>query len=215
MFILATTQTSYWIDDARSGCKLDQISNSKLDGIQILEGQLVELTLSEDPCPVSAQMLLQELEENMDFYADESRLSAALMILTKISASLNVSSTFQTRYVYVPYKAICSNDFREAIHSISIKWSYNETSLSWIMSAYLTISLWSFNDIISRSKELTQMYMRNAPLDGDKSIVNGEKLTLVLWEISFPLTEDATLEFSSLAGGISANKVQTWHLLMI
>ena len=118
MFILATTQTSYWIDDARSGCKLDQISNSKLDGIQILEGQLVELTLSEDPCPVSAQMLLQELEENMDFYADESRLSAALMILTKISASLNVSSTFQTRYVYVLYNAICSNDFREAIHSI-------------------------------------------------------------------------------------------------
>ena len=61
----------------------------------------------------------------------------------------------------------------------------------------------------SRSKELTQIYMRNAPLDGDKSIVDGDKFTLVLWEISFPLTEDATLEFSSLAGGIeSANSLK-------
>ncbi|KAL5271089.1 hypothetical protein ACHWQZ_G001671 [Mnemiopsis leidyi] len=154
------TETSYWIDDTRSGCKLDQINNSGLDSVDILEGQLVNLTLSGKQCFVSSQMLLQEFDEYMSFYSNQVRLSAVLRILGKMKASMNVSSTFRTR-----------------------------------------------------AKELTLMYIKiSNPLDGNKIIVNGENIDLILWEVNFPLTENASLEFPSLTGDLKTKSELTLTL---
>lgn len=55
------------------------------------------------------------------------------------------------------------------------------------------------------------MYIKiSNPLDGNKIIVNGENIDLILWEVNFPLTENASLEFPSLTGG---KNYYNWFLI--
>ncbi|XP_063689549.1 uncharacterized protein LOC134822422 isoform X2 [Bolinopsis microptera] len=96
------SKTTYWINDTRSDCKLKKISDLSLDSINVLQGQLVNLTLNVDTaknelCLVSSQLLLQELENNQIYYEHDDRLNAALIILTQMSSSMNVSSDFRKR----------------------------------------------------------------------------------------------------------------------
>ena len=91
-------KAEYWIDDTRLGCNLEQIDNHILEYVNVLEGQLLDLKLDDERCLVSSQLMLQELEEKQSDFTHADRLDAALIILSKMSRSQNVSSTFRSRY---------------------------------------------------------------------------------------------------------------------
>ena len=49
--------------------------------------------------------------------------------------------------------------------------------------------------IVVRAKELRQAYMQKGQSEDGKSVVHAENISMILWEVIFPLEKQSTLNF--------------------
>ncbi|XP_063688913.1 uncharacterized protein LOC134822014 [Bolinopsis microptera] len=151
-----------FMKNVQSDCKLKKISDLTLDSMNVLEGELVNLTLKQHTrCLVYLQLLLQEMlqefKDNQSYFEHGDRLSlnGVMIILTQMSSSTNVSI-----------------------------------------------------ELRKRAKDLRLAFMKNVQSDeNDLTTTHGEKVTVVLWEVKFPLEKEETLDFP-MAEGVKETEIK-------